>query len=403
MADFMQNGVITTLHRLTDRPVEALEAELEGFAQRQPMALVLPSLYSELEGPALDNIVTELSRVRYIEEVVVGLDQADAEQFARAREFFGRLPQRVRILWQDGPRLRGLDQQLIEADLSPRQAGKGRNAWFCLGYVLARGRSAAVALHDCDITTYGRELLARLIYPVANPNFEFSFCKGYYARVAGNRLSGRVTRLFFTPLVRALKKIFGALDYLEYLDSFRYPLSGEFSMRADEISNLRIPSDWGLEVGILSEVHRNLSRRQICQVDIADHYDHKHQPLSAEDVQAGLSRMSLEIAKSLYRKLATQGVTLSPEFFRTIKATYYRIALDMLQQYERDAKINGLSLDCHAEEQAVEAFAQSIILAGEQFVANPMEVPFIPNWNRVFSAIPGFRQQLWEAVEADNA
>ncbi len=40
--------------------------------------------------------------------------------------------------------------------------------------------------------------------------------------------------------------------------------------------------------------------------------------------------------------------------------------------------------------------------AGEDFLANPMEAPFIPSWNRVFSAIPDFSRQLLEAV-ADGA
>ena len=401
MSDFVQNGVIATLHKLTQRPVEALEAELVAFSERHPMVLVLPSLFSELEGQALPRIVQALKEVPYLSEIVVGLDRADAEQFQYARQFFAALPQRIRILWHDGPRLRELDALLKSHGLSPQQPGKGRNAWFCLGYVVASGRADAVALHDCDILTYSREMAARLFYPVANPNFEFSFCKGYYARISEGRLSGRVTRLFFSPLIKSLKKLLGPLDYLEYLDSFRYPLSGEFSMRTDEISSLRIPSDWGLEVGLLSEVYRNLSKRQICQVDIADQYDHKHQPLASEG--GGLARMSTEIAKSIYRKLGTEGITLSNEFFRTIKATYLRIALDMLQQYNYDAQLNGLHLDLHAEEQAIETFTQSIIVAGEQFLTNPMEVPFIPNWNRVFSAIPEFPQMLLEAVEGDNS
>ena len=53
MADFHQNGVVATLHDFSRRPVEALEADLRGFAARRPMALVLPALYSELERPAL--------------------------------------------------------------------------------------------------------------------------------------------------------------------------------------------------------------------------------------------------------------------------------------------------------------------------------------------------------------
>jgi glucosyl-3-phosphoglycerate synthase len=283
------------------------------------------------------------------------------------------------------------------------EPGKGRNAWFCFGYVLASGRAQAVALHDCDITTYRRELPARLFYPVVNPAFDYKYCKGYYARIAEDRLSGRVTRLFMTPLLRALRKIFGALDYVEFLDSFRYPLAGEFSMRQDVLRSIRIPADWGLEVGLLSEVYRNLSPRLICQADIADHYDHKHQGVSEDRPDQGLARMSTEIAKSIYRKLATEGITLTAERFRTIKATYYRIALDMLQQHFDNATFNGLRLDRHAEERVIEMFAQNLIVAGENFLASPMERPFIANWNRVFSAIEDFADQLQEAVQADNA
>jgi glucosyl-3-phosphoglycerate synthase len=211
-----------------------------------------------------------------------------------------------------------------------------------------------------------------------------------------------VTRLFVAPLLKALRKILGANEYIEFLASFRYPLSGEFAMRTDLAHQIRVPDDWGLEIGVLSEVYRNLSTRQVCQVDIADAYDHKHQDLSAGDPNAGLARMGQEIAKALYRKLATEGVILSAEFFRTLKATYFRIALDMLTQYRQDAAINGLQLDCHAEEVAIETFTQSIIVAGDRFLANPLEVPFIPNWTRVFSAVPDFAERMIAAVEADR-
>jgi glucosyl-3-phosphoglycerate synthase len=403
MADFLQNGTITTLHQLRERPIDALEAELQGFATRRPMALILPSLYSELEGDALSAIIENLRHARYIGDIIVGLDRADAVQFRHAREFFARLPQRKRVLWHDGPRLRALDAELKSEALAPTEMGKGRNVWYCLGYALAREECEAVALHDCDIITHHRYLTARLFYPVANPAFNFHFCKGYYARIAGNKLSGRVTRLYVTPLLRALNKIFGPLDYLEFMDSFRYPLAGEISLRRDFIQNLRIPSDWGLEVGVLSEVYRNLSRHQVCQVDIAEHYDHKHQELSPDGPTGGLAKMSIDIAKSIYRKLATEGVTLSMELCRTVKATYFRMALDCIEQYYFDAQINDLQFDRHAEERAVEVFVQSVITAGEKFLANPMETPFIPSWNRVLSAIPDFGARLCGAVELDNA
>jgi glucosyl-3-phosphoglycerate synthase len=403
MGDFYQNGVITTLHNLCDRPLEEMERELTRFSRQRPLSLVLPSLFSELEGPALPKIVDDLCAVPYLGEIVVGLDRADENQYRHALRFFSRLPQHHRVLWHDGPRLRAIDAQLQELGLAPREAGKGRNVWYSLGYVLATGRAESVALHDCDILTYDRGLLARLIYPVANPAFNYEFCKGYYARVANGRINGRVSRLLVTPLIRSLKKVVGPMEYLDFMDSFRYPLAGEFSFRRDVINDIRIPSDWGLEVGMLSEMNRNYSHNRICQVDIARTYDHKHQPMSAENAEAGLSKMSIDISKSMFRKLATQGVVFNQELFRTLKATYFRIALDFVETYRNDALINGLDFDIHNEELAVEMFARNVMRAGEDFLSKPMETPFIPSWNRVLSAMPDVFERLTDAVEADTA
>ena len=402
MGDFHQGRIITTLHRLTDRPTADLEQELCDFSQQRPMSLILPSLYSELEGPALQHIIDELSQVPYLNEIVIGLDRANEDQFRHARQYFGKLPQHVRILWQDGPRLRALDSLLESHGLAPSAPGKGRNVWYCYGYALASKRGEAIALHDCDILTYNRDMLARLLYPVANPNMDYHFCKGYYYRVSNGRLHGRVNRLLVAPLLAAMDKVIGPAHYLEYLSSFRYALAGESATRTDVVRHIRIPSDWGLEIGVLSEVYRNYSTRRICQVEIADSYDHKHQSLSPQDAQAGLSKMSTDIAKAIYRKLATHGIVFSEGTFRTIKATYYRTALDMLEHYAADAVINGLTMDRHAEEQAIELFAQNIMRAGESFMANPMETPFMPSWERIISAVPDILEQLRDAVELDN-
>ena len=401
MADFYQNGVVTTLHNLSDRPIEDLEAELVEFSKTRPMALVLPCLYSELAGPALTNIIDELCKVPYLSEIVIGLDRATEEEYKHALEFFSRLPQKHVVLWNDGPRLKKLDSALKKQELEPKEMGKGRNVWFCLGYVMASGNAKSVALHDCDITTYKRDLLARLIYPVANPNFNYQFCKGYYARVANGSINGRVCRLLVTPLLRALKKIFPTDSFIEYLDSYRYSLAGEFSMRADVINDIRIPSDWGLEIGVLSEMKRNYSTNRLCQVDIADQYDHKHQNLSMDNDEQGLSKMSIDISKAIFRKLATTGLVFTPETFRSIKATYYRIALDFIETYHNDAVINGLTLDIHAEEQAVELFAENIMKAGLHFLDYPMETPFIPSWTRVNSALPSLVKDFVTAVDKD--
>lgn len=401
MADFYQNGIVTTLHNLSDRPLEELEAELVAFSKKRPMAVLLPSLFSELEGTALPHIIEQISAAPYLSQIVIGLDRANLDQYKHALKFFGKLPQDHRILWNDGPRLKALDAELAELGLAPKEMGKGRNVWYCMGYILASGKAESVALHDCDILTYDRGLLARLIYPVAHPQFNYEFCKGYYARVADGKINGRVSRLLVTPLLRALKRVVGQSEYLEFMDSFRYPLAGEFSFRRDVLNDIRIPSDWGLEIGVLSEMHRNYSHNRLCQADIAKNYDHKHQDLSLHNDQGGLSKMSIDITKALFRKLATQGHTFSTEAFRSLKATYFRIALDFIETYHNDAVMNGLVLDIHNEEKAVEMFAQNIMKAGQSFLDNPMETPFIPSWNRVVSAMPNVLERLKDAVEAD--
>ena len=81
-------------------------------------------------------------------------------------------------------------------------------------------------------------------------------------------------RLLVSPLVRSFQKLFDDSSFLDYIDSFRYPLSGEFSMAVDLVNNVRIPYDWGLEIGILDDVYRNYHVNKICQVDIANAYDH---------------------------------------------------------------------------------------------------------------------------------
>lgn len=403
IADFFQNGEITTLHDLHNRSVQSLETELLHISKTSsPMALVLPCLFSELEGPALGQILDELSEVKYLDQIIIGLDRASEAQFEYAKKYFARLPQKHKILWNDGPRMKAVHEFLQKEELAPSERGKGFNVWYCMGYFLASGHAKILALHDCDILTYERGLLAKLLYPIANPQFEFKFCKGYYYRQANNKLNGRVMRLLVSPLVRSLQKLFPGSSFLDYIDSFRYPLSGEFSMAAEVVNNVRIPYDWGLEIGILDDVYRNYHVNKICQVDIANAYDHKHQALSFQDREKGLSRMSIDICKVFFRKMAANGQVFSQEIFRTIKATYYRTALNYIKRYYSDAIMNGLTLDRHSEEKAVELFAQSIIYAGNAFLQNPQLRPVIPSWNRVISADAEILQKIYDAVEADN-
>ncbi|MBL9134544.1 MAG: hypothetical protein JNK85_01685 [Verrucomicrobiales bacterium] len=403
MADFFQTGAIATLHRLGKPDVARMERELAAFSEETPMALVLPCHVREIGSPALRSIVRELVQVRYLREIIVGIDGAiRPRDWQKARRAFRPLPQPTRLLWNDGPRLQRLYRQLDEAELDPGPAGKGRNVWICFGYALASERSRMVAVHDCDIRTYSRELLARLCYPVAHPSLGFDFCKGYYARVT-ERLNGRVMRLMVTPMLRALRSILGPHPYLVYMDTFRYPLAGEVALDLDIIRRVRIPCDWALEIGLLGEVFRNSAPRAICQSELCDNYDHKHQDLSPRDPDKGLNKMAIDIAKSFFQRIAAEGIKLDAGVFDTLLSAYMRQAEDTLRFYAADATVNGLAYQRHEEESAVAMFVRSIRVAAREFLADPLAGPLIANWNRVQSALPGFFEDLKEAVEADNA
>ncbi len=401
MSDFYQVGVVATFHRLGSQNLDKLEEELSWYSHERPIALVLPSLYSELSGDALPAIVRQLKDVKYVKEVVVGLALASPREYQHARKFFSELPQKTTIIWQEGPRVSALYKAIQEAGLHVGQQGKGKGVWMSYGYVLAQQQFHTIALHDCDILTYNRELLARLCYPVTNPNLNYSFCKGFYSRIT-DRMHGRVTRLLFTPLIRSLEKIIGYHPLLLFFDSFRYALAGEFSMDVDMARSTRIPGDWGLEVGMLAEVYRNTSLRRVCQVDISENYDHKHQVLSPEDATTGLHKMSVDICKSIFRTLESEGIVFSEGFFKTLVATYVRTAQDMLKRYEDDAAVNSLFFDRHAESLAVETFTDGIRIAAEKITEDPLGVPLIASWDRVTSALPDILEEIKAAVEADN-
>jgi glucosyl-3-phosphoglycerate synthase len=113
--------------------------------------------------------------------------------------------------------------------------------------------------------------------------------------------------------------------------------------------------------------------------------------------------MCIDICKSIFRTLASEGVVFSEGLFKTLVATYVRTAQDMLKRFEDDAAVNGLFFDRHEESLAVETFTSGIQRAAATIMVDPLGVPLITSWDRVTSALPDILSQLREAVEADNA
>ncbi|NBC49595.1 MAG: glycosyl transferase [Gammaproteobacteria bacterium] len=420
MADFHQEPQITTLHALYEAFDQGeylgnLERRLESHARHDHMCLLLPSLFSEISnGDVLDRIVERIAEVRYLRSIVVALGGAsDESQFREAQRYFGRLARpdcRVRVVWVDGPRVQNLLRELEEREIPTGMQGKGQSVWVSLGYLFARDEANTIALHDCDIVTYDRIMLGRLIEPVANPNNAFQFCKGYYARISPDEfaMKGRVTRLFVTPFVDTLSRVMCTQGmpelqrFFEYHRGFKYPLAGEFCFTSDLARGLNIAYDWGLEVATLSQVYDQLTRRQVAQIDLAPNYEHKHQELSPDDTSKGLHRMVVDIAKFYLTYMRSHGVPLDDAYLDMLLHTYYQTALTYVRKYSYDADVNNLAYDLYAEEAAAGHFRGFLWDAWMQ-TKGPQEAKLIPSWNRVAYSFPQVYERLLEAVEADQA
>ena len=403
MADFSQDGPITTIHELGTVKAGELEDRLNACAAQYPIGLVLPITAADMRAEPFAEIVKELVKTEFLHTIVVVLNRAEkVEDYTQCAEILKPLGTKAHLLWTDGPRGQKLNSVLEDHEFNVTTPGKGRAVWTAFGYLLADPQIKAFVLHDCDIVDYHREMLIRLCMPMADPRLDFDFCKAYYARCT-DRMHGRVVRLLVTPLLRALMSILGQDSFLVFLQSFRYPLAGEFAVTSTLARSNRIPSDWGLEVGTLAEVFRNTSPKRCCQIDLGRMYEHKHQPLSIDDASRGLMKMVADIMTTIYRTLASRGIVFEAGHFISLRAAYVRAAQDAIRQYHADALLNSLGYDRHSEEQAIEAFAQLIIDAGSEYHRDPAGVAAMPTWTRVVTALPDFPARLREAAAADRA
>jgi glucosyl-3-phosphoglycerate synthase len=402
MADFYQHPMIATLQKLKERPIEQIEDELRLISLKRRMVLLLPALVTEFDTPAMPRIIDELTNVSYLNKIVLSLDRANWDQFEEVKKKMSVLPSEVKVVWHEGPRLQRLYDELRKNDFQLDIPGKGRSVWMTIGYILADRDVDAIALHDCDIVNYKREILARLFYPVVHPALDYEFSKGYYSRVT-DRMHGRVTRLFYLPLISTLKGILGYNPFLEYLGSFRYALSGEFAMINTLARGIRISPTWGLEVSLLNEVYHRTSPYRICQVELIETYEHKHQSLEKDKPDTGLIRMATDIAEALMRVLSQDGLVLSEAFFKTLLTSYMEESRIAIEKFHALALLNGLHYDRHSEIDATEAFVDCLKKAAQNFSSDPVGIPMMSAWARIRAAIPDFQDRLNEAVEEDNA
>jgi glucosyl-3-phosphoglycerate synthase len=397
MSDFHQIGAVTSLPRLKPRPIADLEDKILTLTKRFPVALVIPMLPEELDGPALAGILRELVKVPYLDTLVISLNRASEEDFIRCHQYFSPYRGRKVVLWNESPAIQLFLEEMRLVGLEVGEPGKGRAVWLAVGHLLAEERVEYVAFHDADVLHYSREMLARLVLPTLDPTVDFDFVKGYYARVS-DRLHGRVTRLLLTPLLAAFTRLIGSDPYIGYLSSFRYALSGEVAMKCDLAQRVRLPCDWGLEIVTLFEALRHSAANRICQVELAERYDHKHQALSPDDPHSGLHRMAKDVVKHLLRTLAAAGVVLDGGLLRSLLSAYQREAEDAVADSFAVAHLNGLVFDRHEEEKNLQSFTAALRSSIGEFLGDPLGAPLVPNWARVWAGVPGAAERLLDAV-----
>jgi glucosyl-3-phosphoglycerate synthase len=372
-----------------------MEEKLREGSLKIPVGILIPALYSDLSGKAMKNIIQVLKDVDFVKRIYICLDHANREEYDKALKIVQPLKEKAIVIWNDSPKVRELIRE-IEKELVVGIRGKGHAVWTGLGYVIAKAEVSALAFHDADILTYNKEFLIRLLFPIVHLRFQFS--KGFYVRY-GSKFYGRVTRLFYFPFIRTLKDIFGYSDYLDYMGDFRYPLSGEFAIFVSQAHMIQFPCDWGIEVGILGEIYRNITVNRICQVEITPHYDHKHQPVGGSS-EKGLYKMASDIARTIFTLMSSHGIIISRDAFNAIRHSYLKNAREFVRYYESYASMyEGIEYDLHNELKTVDVFAQSIDDAISFFYENPKGSPMIPDWKRVESAVSNIFNKLTSAVE----
>ena len=391
--DFQQ-GLITTVHDYSLGGVDAIAFNKE-LSQR-PTTLLIPCLMEEFSRPALGLIRDTLASLKGLNRLVIALAAGSAEDVMNAEAFFADMPFPVQVHWTNGPAVHELLSSMGDLGLDVTgPPGKGWAVWQGLG--VACQDAEVVGLFDADIRTFALTYPERMLRPLLDPSHGIAYVKAFYSRLSleTQALQGRATRLFVGPLLASLEQIFGPLPYLRYLQGFRYPLAGEFAFTSDLAMNLRIPSDWGLEVGLLSEVYRHVASSRIAQVDLGL-FDHKHKGLGSTPSE-GLQRMAGEIFGTVLRGLMEhEGAVVSMDQLPTLEVLYRRVGEDRVRQFGLDSAINRLPYDRHGEELAVQSFAGLLRPGLAQLMTSPIAHQ-LPSWSRLNSCNPSFAMDLAQA------
>lgn len=364
---------------------------LSSLSKKYPSGLIIPLIDSDLKSPVLTNMINEINHCVYLKKVFIALSAKDQRSYRETTRICRGFKIPCDIIWCNKPEVATVLEELKKKGLDVTElSGKGKDVWIAMG--VASLDLHAFALHDADIVHYSRMIPTKMLFPVIEPNLDFFFAKGFYARVnlETKQIYGRIYRLFINPLLEAFQEKHPKRSrFLEYLQTFSYLLSGEIAIYSDLAMHLRIPSDWGFEIGLLAELFRNASYRRICEVDLG-FYDHKHKDVLSN----GLLMTAEDSFVTLLRTLAeTEGIEVTEAFLQSLQVMYKRTAQDRIQQYYADAVCSNLEFDRHQEETWVESLASIITSSGNKYFTNPAKSQ-LPSWLRTMAAMQDIREKL---------
>jgi len=377
---------------------DLMSERLHSLDRKYPSGLIIPIIGRDLESPALPKIVEQLNECYYLKKVFIALSADNPKEYEEALRLSRNVKRPCDVAWCNKPEVAAVLEELKKKGLDvTKRSGKGKDLWIAMG--IASLELYAFVVHDADIAYYSKMLPTKMLYPVIEPKLDFFFAKGYYARVntESRKMHGRITRLFVNPLLEALQeKLLRYSRFIAYLQSFSYALSGEFAIYSDLASHLRMPSDWGFEVGVLAELFRNASPQRICEVDLG-FYEHKHKDIATNGLLSTAEDSFITLLRTLTE---TDGIEVTESFLQSLQVMYRKMAQDKVQQYHADATCNNLDFDRHQEESTVDSLSTVIVTAGRKYLMNPAKTQ-LPDWLRTVAAMPNIRERLREkAIEA---
>jgi len=171
---------------------------------------------------------------------------------------------------------------------------------------------------DGDLKDLGADLLAKLIHPIERD--EADFVKAKFTRKAG-----RVTILTAKPL---LQTFFPELSWIDQ------PLGGIIAAKRSLLQRLTFENDYGVDVGLLLDIHELGSR--IVQVDVGK-IDHVSNPLDV------LGDMATQVVRTILNRAARHG-RLAPEQIQEVQEVERRSQAELDLVLERLGRVERMAL-----------------------------------------------------------